>query len=244
MLPAKIRPPLVFLVIIPPLFLAIVEWTSGTQALPIELYFHAETTRVVLSQRDISLVFIGAAVSGFLTAYYAILLFHRNFDYFRYCIGIGLSPGAFIGARFAFFLTMVVVLALFITWVVGLLATLKNPAGVLLGFLLVGAIYGAYGGMVGLLSRDFMVAVLCVVLLANLDAGWLQNPVFYSTAQESTLIHWLPAFHPTQVVFAAAFSGRLNLWATALSLFYALLFVATMLVVVRLRVRSLRRWWQ
>lgn len=223
--------------------MAIVEWTSGNQTLPVELYFRGETTRVLLSQRDISLVFIGAAVSGFLTAYYAILLFHRNFEYFRHCIGMGVSPGEFIGARFSFFLTVVVVLALFITVVVDMTAELRNPA-MFLGFILVGSIYGAYGGLVGLVSKDFMVAVLCVVLLANLDAGWLQNPVFYSTAQESTLIRWLPAFNPTQVVFAAAFTGRMNLWAAALSLVYAALFVAAMLAIVHTRGRSLRRWWK
>jgi hypothetical protein len=262
MLPVKVRPPavhlyvlshrelwrnrfgLVLLVVIPPLFLAIVEWTSGTQVLPIELYFRGETTHILLSQRDISLVFIGAAVSGFLTAYYAILLFHRHFDYYRYCIGMGLAPRDFISARCTFFLTVVVVLALLISVVVGLMTELKNPAGVFLGFMLVGVIYGAYGGLVGLLSKDFMVAVLGVVLLANLDAGWLQNPVFYSTAQESRLIHWLPAFNPTQVVFAAAFTGRLNLWAVALSLVYTALFVAAMLAMVHLRVRSLQRWWK
>lgn len=158
-------------------------------------------------------------------------------------IGMGVSPGEFIGARFSFFLTVVVVLALFITVVVDMTAELRNPA-MFLGFILVGSIYGAYGGLVGLVSKDFMVAVLCVVLLANLDAGWLQNPVFYSTAQESTLIRWLPAFNPTQVVFAAAFTGRMNLWAAALSLVYAALFVAAMLAIVHTRVRSLRRWWK
>jgi len=235
---------LLLLLIIPPVFLGIVEWTSGEIPLLIELFFKGETGRVLLSQRDISLVFIGAAVSGFLTAYYAILLFHRNFEYFRYCIGMGLTPTSFIAARFLFFLTVVAALALFITIVVGIMIPLKNPGGVFLGFLLVGTVYGAYGGMIGLVCKDFMVAVLCVVLLANLDAGWLQNPVFYSTAQETAIIHWLPAFYPSQVVFAAAFTERMNMWAVTLSVLYGATFFLSMLVIVHMRIRSLRRWWK
>ena len=235
---------LVLLVVIPPLFLAIVEWTTGELPLPIKLYFQNETTSVLLSQRDISLVFIGAAVSGFLTAYYAIVLFHRDFNYFRHCIGMGLSPGQFVGARFLFFLTVVTILALLITVVVGAMTDIRTWVGVFLGYLLLGAVYGAYGGLVGLLSRDFMVAILFVVLLANLDAGWLQNPVFYSTAQETTLIRWLPAFYPCQVVFAAAFDGRINGWAIGMSLGYAMLLTAGMLAVVHIRIRGLRRWWR
>lgn len=235
---------LLLLLIIPPIFLGIVEWTSGEIPIPIELFFKGETQQVLLSQRDISILFIGAAVSGFLTAYYAILLFHRNFEYFKHCIGMGLSPTSFITARFLFFLTVVAALALFITIVVSIMSPLQNPAGVFLGFLLVGVVYGAYGGLVGLVCRDFMVAVLCVVLLANLDAGWLQNPVFYTTAQETAIIHWLPAFNPSQVVFAAAFTGRMNMWAVTLSILYGTILFLLMLVIMHMRIRSLRRWWK
>jgi len=235
---------LILLLIIPPIFLGVVEWTSGQIPLPIELFFRSEIQQVLLSQRDISLVFIGAAVSGFLTAYYAILLFHRNFNYYRHCIGMGLTPTSFITARFLFFLTVVAALALFITMVAGVMTPLKNPAGVFLGFLLVGAVYGAYGGLIGLICKDFMVAVLWVVLLANLDAGWLQNPVFYTTAQETTIIHWLPAFYPSQVVFAAAFTGQINMWAVTFSLLYGAILFLLMLIITHMRIRSLRRWWK
>lgn len=234
---------MLLLVVIPPTFLAIVEWTSGTQLLPIELYYRHETSRITLSQRNITLVFIGAAVGGFLTAYYAILLFHRSFEYFKYCIGIGLSPISFVAGRFSFFITVVLILGALTTLMLDLMIDLESLLGVFVGFLLVGAIYGAFGGIVGLLSRDFMVAILGVVLLANIDAGWLQNPVFYTTAQESTIIRWLPAFHPTQVVFSAAFSGRWNWWSVCLSISYGSALLLLILFVVKLKIRRLKRWW-
>jgi hypothetical protein len=230
---------LVLLLVIPPLFLAAVEGTSSSEALPIKLYSGGAVTWVDTTQRDVSMVFIGAAVSGFLTAYYAILLFQRNLSYFRHCVGMGLSPAGFLGARLAFFLTVVVVLALFVTILLGARTGLENPLGVLLGFALLGAVYGGYGGLVGLLSRDFLVAVLCVVLLANLDAGWLQNPVFYSTAQDADWVRWLPAFHPAQVVFAAAFEGSWNTEALFSSVAYAASFWIAITVALGAKVRPL-----
>ena len=90
----------------------------------------------------------------------------------------------------------------------------------------------------GLLSRDFMVAVLFIVLLANLDAGWLQNPVFYSSAQQSEFIRWLPAFFPCQFIFAAVFAGRINAWALLMSLVYAGGFLGLLYMAVFYRLRG------
>lgn len=234
---------LFLLLIIPGVFLAVVEWTSGTGKLPVDLYFPDETKTLLLSQHDINLVFIGTAVSGFLTAYYAILLFNRNFKYFRHCIGMGLSPTGFILARFLFFITVTIILSVYISLSMEWLVTVEHPVRLFIGILSVGMIYGAFGGIVGLISKDIMVAILWVVLLANLDAGWLQNPVFYSSAQKTELIHWLPAFYPTQVVFAAAFTSDWNTRALWLSMLYATVFIVLMLLIIHLKIRSVKKWW-
>jgi hypothetical protein len=44
------------------------------------------------------------------------------------------------------------------------------------------------------------------VLLANIDIGWLRNPIYYAHAQNQVVIHSLPGFWPSQVAMAAAFS--------------------------------------
>jgi hypothetical protein len=235
---------LLLLLVIPPSFLGIVEWTSGNLTIPLDLLLEGEVRPVLLSQRTVSLVFVGAAVCGFLASYYAILLFHRNFDYFENCMAMGLSPLSFLAARFAFFTAVVCVLAALTSVVLHLMCPVQDPVGTFVGFALVATVYGAYGGLVAVATREFMVALLGAALLANLDAGWLQNPVFFGTAQHQALLRWLPAFHPSQVIFSAAFADITNVRSILFSLLYAAVLLAAMLLVLRFRIRSLRRWWR
>lgn len=231
---------LLLLFVIPAVFLAVVEWTSGEGPLPIKLYFLEGMENYFLDQREISLVFMSAAVCGFLTAYYAILLFHQDFEYFRYCISQRLSPLTFVVSRFCFFLTLVLVQAVYITLILKLMMPISHIGGVLAGFVLLGLVYGAYGGLIGIISKDFMVAILFVVLLANIDAGWLQNPVFYSSAQESAFIHWLPAFFPCQFIFSSTFAGKINFWALFMSLLYFSGFFCVLLFCVFKKIQGVR----
>lgn len=233
---------LVLLVTIPLIFLAVVEGTSGTQTIPIKLFFGDETREILLSQHSVNLVFIGSAVLGFLTAYYAIILFHRNFEYYKYCIGIGLSPASFLAARGLFFLTVILLLGGMISLAVSGMVDIRQAAGLFLGFILIGVIYGIIGGILGVISSDFMVAILGVVLLANLDAGWLQNPVFYTSAQETDLIQWLPAFFPTQVVFAAAFTDDWNSRGLYMSLLLTFVLTIVLFGIIYLKIYRVRRW--
>jgi hypothetical protein len=229
---------LVLLVVLPSVFIGMIVWTAGEGSLPLKLFFGEEILQVLLTQRQVGLVFICAAVSGFLAAYYALILFHNDFGYFRYCAFMGLSPALFTIARFAAFLTVTASLAAITTFGLGQVTHLEQPYGVFGGFLLITIIYGAYGGVVGVLSRSFMPALLLIVLLADLDAAWLQNPVYYSAAQESEVIRWLPAFHPCQLIFSGAFTDRSNGVALAGALAWALAAQAILIVAVAIRMRG------
>lgn len=206
--------------------------------LPIKLYFFQNIDELLLDQRKISLVFMSAAVGGFLMSYYAILLFQQDFEYFRYCIFMRLSPKTFVISRFSFFFTLVAVMAAFITLIMRGMMNFRNIPGALIGFILLGLIYGAYGGFVGILTKDFMVAILFVVLLANIDAGWLQNPVFYSFSQETAFIRWLPAFFPCQFIFSSVFSEKTNVWALLMSLVYAAGLFAALFLAVHIKIKG------
>jgi hypothetical protein len=80
-----------------------------------------------------------------------------------------------------------------------------------------------------------------VVLLANIDAGWLQNPVFYSTSQETEVIRWLPAFFPCQFIFSSVFSEKFNLWALLMSLIYASFLFAALFIAVLIKIKGVYR---
>jgi hypothetical protein len=232
---------MVLLVGIPAIFIAVVVWTAGRLPVPIKLFYAAETLRVVLPQKSITLVFASAAVTGFLVAYYSLVLYHQDFEYYRYGVFLGLRPGVFAGARFLLFLLLSGAIALLITTALGLLIELEQPAAVFLGFLLTGVTYGACGGIIGSLTRSFLPALLIAALLVDLDAAWLQNPVYYSWAQDSALIHCLPAFYPCQALFAAAFTPRGNLRAVLGALAYAGGLTAVLFFIVHVRFRGVWR---
>jgi hypothetical protein len=232
---------LVLLLGIPALFIGVVVWTSGRLPVPIKIFYAEETVRVVLSQQSITLVFASAAVTGFLVAYYALVLYHQDFEYYRYSVFLGLRPGTFTAARFVLFLLLSAAISLLITVMLSRLVELRQPALVFAGFMLVGVMYGVCGGIIGSLSRSFLPALLIAALLVDLDAAWLQNPVYYSWAQDSFLIRALPAFYPCQMLFASAFTPRGNTLATVRGLAYAGGLTAILFMVVHLRLRRLWR---
>jgi hypothetical protein len=201
---------LALLVLVPCVFIGIALATAGKSQIPIKLYLPAGVKNLLLSQHDIMLVFISASVNGFLTAYFALLLFHQDFAYYRYSVFAGLPPAAFITGRFAFFFTIAVLLAGMTTLLNAHYVPLSQPVQVFFGFLFLGVIYGSFGGIIGSYSRDFLVAFLGIFLLADLDAAWLQNPVYYSASQEKEFLRWLPAHFPTQLVFSSAFTNNAN----------------------------------
>jgi len=83
---------LVLLAVIPAVFIGMILWTASENSIPLKVFFGDETVQVLLTQRQVGLVFVSAAVSGFLAAYYALILFHNDFGYFRFCVFMGLSP--------------------------------------------------------------------------------------------------------------------------------------------------------
>lgn len=229
---------LALLILAPGIFIGIGLATAGKIDIPIKLYFRDGVENLLLSQRDIMLVFISASVNGFLTAYFSLLLFHQDFAYYRYSVFTGLAPGAFIIGRFAFFITVAALLAGMTTLINAHYVSLSSPLDVFLGFMFLGVIYGSFGGIIGSFSKDFLVAFLGIFLLTDLDAGWLQNPVYYTASQENEFLHWLPAHFPTQLVFCSAFTDKANPYAWYGSSGYLALSFGLLFVLVSLRMRK------
>ena len=225
---------------IPVLFLGIVQITAGEGIVPIKLYYPGETLEMMLMIRHACIVFAAAALCGFLSAYYALILFHQNFEYFRFCVFNGLHPAVFLAGRFVFLVVLILLLAAATTILTGALVTIYHPGMVFAGFVLIGIIYGACGGIAGTMVRDILAAFLFVALLADLDAAWLQNPVYYTSGQNIGLIHWLPAFYPCQMIFAAGFTEDPNPLAVQGGLIYAALLLGSLLAVIMLRLRGVR----
>ncbi|MGO9309374.1 MAG: hypothetical protein ACLQDL_10170 [Spirochaetia bacterium] len=226
---------------IPILFLGVVRMTAGEGFVPIKLYYPKATLQVMLTIRYACIVFGAAALCGFLSAYYALILFHQNFEYFRFCVFNGLRPSVFLAGRFAFLLILILLLAASTTFLTGALVTIYHRGMVFAGFVLIGIVYGACGGIAGTMIRDILPAFLLVALLADLDAAWLQNPAYYSSGQNLELIRWLPAFYPCQMIFAAGFTEEQNPAAVRGSIICAAVFLCILLVIITFRLRGVRR---
>jgi hypothetical protein len=231
---------LVLFFAIPVLFLGVVQITAGEGIVPVKLYYPDETLQVLLTIRHTCIVFVAAALCGFLSSYYALVLFHQNFEYFRFAVFNGLHPAVFLAGRFVFLIVLILLLAAGTTFLTGALVTLYHPVTVFAGFVLIGIIYGACGGIAGMVVRDILAAFLFVALLADLDAAWLENPVYYTSGQNVGLIQWLPAFHPCQMIFAAGFTEDPNPAAVQGSIIYALILLSLLLVIIMLRLRGVR----
>ena len=109
---------------------------------------------------------------------------------------------------------------------------------VITGFILVGFVYGSYGLLVGSLLRGELEGILLITLLANIDIGWLQNPIFYAGALNKGLIRGLPAFFPSQLSNIAAFSEYGLSRAIAGSIFYGMVLLVLAMFIFWLRMRK------
>ncbi len=194
-----------------------------------------------VSQRSQSLVFVGLASVAVLAAFLAMNLAQRDAPAYRRLVLCGYRSWELMLARLV---TLCVVVALVSTVLAAVLPFVFRPhrlGGVLAGFLLCGFVYAGYGLLVGALFRRELEGVLFVAVLANVDVGWLQNPVFYAQAAAKPLIHALPGFLPSQLALASSFSDhppRALAGAAAGSIGYALAFLVLALAVYAYRNRG------
>lgn len=234
---ARQRLALALALLVPAVFFGVVLLTSGDRALPVTLAAAAAPVTRVAGLR-LSLVFISIAAAGLVSAFFAASLVHRQLEGNRRLALCGYRASELIAARLAVLLGIVSVTSLY-TWL--LLAAVARPAfpvGVLLGIALGAFVYGCYGLFVGTAVRREIEAIFAILILINIDAGWLQNPVYYEPARRKWLIEALPAYFPAQVAYLAAFTKDSVVGLVAWSLVYgsALALAAFVLYTIRMRV--------
>jgi len=234
------RVAVLMLFIIPTLFYTIVALTTRTAKVPFKLASVAGSPLAQVSERSSSLIFIGTAAVGLLAAFLGLSLVQKNIEANRRLVLCGYRPAELIGARLVVLLVVVAVVGTFVAELLPLFFTPERFVLVMAGFALAGFVYGCYGLLVGAIFRRELEGILFISLLANIDAGWLQNPVYYAGAQNQVIIRLLPAYYPSQMSIIAAFTrygvGR----AVTGSLVYGSAFLALALAVYFLRMRIRR----
>ncbi len=228
---------LILLVVIPIVFFSIVSITTPEKKVPFRLSSLSEKTFIVAGEKQIALVFFAVAIAGFLMSFLAMNLIQRNSTINRRLVLCGYHP---LELLFSNLLSLLVTIAL-ISVYVGLLASAFFPV-LHLGMLMVslaltGFVYGCYGLVVGTLITGELEGILLIVLLANIDAGWLQNPIFYAEAQNQAIIHYLPAYFPSQSAIIATFTDYSGLTASLNSLLYGSGFLAFSMLIFYFKMR-------
>ncbi|WP_445385822.1 hypothetical protein ACT6NV_03175 [Robiginitalea sp. IMCC44478] len=106
------------------------------------------------------------------------------------------------------------------------------------GLALIGFVYGSYGLLVGSLIRGELEGILFIVLLVNIDVGWLQNPLFYAEAQNQMIIRFLPAYFPSQTAIITAVTDYSSYSATLNGILYGLIFLFFSMLLFFLKMRA------
>jgi hypothetical protein len=192
-------------------------------------------------ERSLGAVFIAIAAVGAVAALLALDLVQKDTAATRRLVLCGRRPAEILAGRL---MALACVLALATACVAAVLPALVDAErfGLMVAGLLLGAlVHAAYGLLVGAIFRRELVGVLLVVLLVNLDAGWLQNPLYYAGAQHRLVIRLLPAHGPAQVALVAALSDYPVGRAGLLGLGHALAMLVAAGVVFTIRARVARR---
>lgn len=227
---------LLLLLVIPAIFLGVVGLTTSDRPLPFRLASLAEEPVVEIPEEGIHFVFFAVASVGFLISFLALNLIQKNKEATRRLILCGYSPTELLTSK----LSALAVFILLVATYVGLLTNFMYEIDHLLWFIFslvsIGFVYGCYGLVVGSLIRGELEGILLIVLLVNIDVGWLQNPLFYEGAQNQELIRYLPAYFPSQASLITAFTdygisnaiGRAYLYGSGFLLTGLLVYYKTM----------------
>jgi hypothetical protein len=227
--------------LVPAVLVALVVSTSMEGAVfGFELPAVPDSSMLSAQTRDLNLIFVGIAAVGLLTSFIAMGLMQKQAEVHRRLVLCGFPALELMTAKLVTLLIVDALIASYATALVLLFFSPHDGFGLWVGFFLGGFVYGCYGLLVGVVIRTELEGVLAIALIVNIDAGWLQNPVYYANAQRVELLHSLPAYLPSQTALAASFTSLSWAQPAALAIAYGVAFMLAALVVYRLRSRVLR----
>jgi hypothetical protein len=230
---------LILLLLIPSVFYAVTYLTTDMMIIPFKLAAVIKEPIIMIPARNISLIFLGLSSAGLLAAFLSMNLIQRNIEVNRRLVICGYTTGELVVSKLIILLIIITLLAFYVGSMLWIFFDPKSFFGVILGFMLIGFVYGSYGFLIGALLKGELEGILVVTLLANIDVGWLQNPIFYAGATNKEIIRSLPAFYPSQTSIISAFSLHSVSNSVMLSMAYgtALLVIALIIYWLKMRTR-------
>jgi len=239
---ALVRRPIipVLLIVVPAVFFLVVYLTTPESVAPFQVASETEKVFIPVNVRNSSLVFFAVAIVGFLASYLALTLIQKNITINRRLIICGYHPVTILMSHLLVLLVLIVLISIYVGLSLLIFFTPSHLFVLITGLILSGWVYGCYGLLVGSLIRGELEGILLIVLLANIDAGWLQNPLFYAQAQNQVIIRYLPAYYPSQTSVLSAFSDYNIGGEIALSILYGLAFFILSVGIYYLKMKKVK----
>jgi len=231
---------LILLGVIPAVFLSTVALTTSERLLPFRLASLEGEIFVEVSEQEISLVFFAVATAGFLMSFLALNLLQKSTHVNRRLVICGYHPLELLVSNLLALFLMICLIAIYVGLLTRAYFQMDHLGMMIFGLALTGFVYGCYGLAVGSLIQGELEGILLILLLVNIDAGWLQNPLFYAEAEHQLIIHSLPAYFPSQVAVIASFTDHAILNATVGSILYGLVFLGLSMFIffIKMRIRK------
>lgn len=195
---------LIVLTLIPPIFLSVVQMTAAEKVIQFQLASLDEPTYVELFQRGISLIFFSVTSTGFLTSFLALNLVQLDFEVNRRLVICGYHPVELLLSKVILLLLIIGVMAIYLAVLTHSFYRIEHFGGYVVGLAMIGFVYGSYGLAIGSMIHGELEGIFLIVLLANIDVGWIQNPVFFADAQNREIIKYLPGYFPSQSAIISA----------------------------------------
>jgi len=197
---------LIFILLIPSLFFTLIVATTSDRPILFKLASISEATVFEVGERKEALIFMGLATIAFISSFLGLNLVQKHPDVDRRLVLCGYRSSELIISKMGVLFCVICLIGGYV--ILALLHFLqpKHLVQALLGLILGGYVYGCYGLLAGAIFRRELEGVLSIVLLVNIDAGWLQNPIFYAEAQNKVIIRYLPAYFPSQASMVAIFT--------------------------------------
>lgn len=222
---------LIALIVIPLVFLTIVELTAPSRIIPFRIA--SLDIRIFIREllKEIALVFFAVTSSGFLVSLIALNLIQIENDVNRRLVICGYHPFELLISNLLALLLLIISIAVYIGLLVSWFVQISHFPMFIFGLMLIGYVYGCYGLAIGSMIKGKLEGVFFIVLLANIDSGWLQNPMYYAGAHNNEIIRYLPAYFPSQSAIIAAFTDYSGANAILYSILYGTGFLIMALLI-------------
>ena len=222
---------LILLAVIPAVFLSIVEFTTSERVLTFRLASLDNEVFIDISEKGISFLFLAVASAGFLVSFLALNLIRKNSDTNQRLVICGYHPIELLISNLLSLFLMIILISVYVGLLTNIFFSINHLPMFIFGLVLIGFVYGCYGLAVGSMIKGELEGILLIVLLVNIDAGWLQNPLFYAEAQHQEIIRYLPAYFPSQTAIISAFTNYSTTNASLYSILYGSAFLIFSMII-------------